>query len=453
MSGNIEQCGIIAKGQLKIFEKTTGMELVKSNLVVKESSHLIALGLGGDLYSTNVKVASWGDDFVETPSQTGYNWVQLESDFSEHLTDKNHTKKSLFTSGHSYPAHKSIRFSFEFNKNTASELVGKNLLEWGLYFNDILFSRVALETNFIFEDWMNIVGYWTLIFTTCSGGYSNFILNQYELNSLWGFDYFESGDTVIDYTGTNDLTTKLSTPKLVTDLIGVGGITDDDRKHIDSIPPYYTDGGVHNVTYIAGSDQNSKLLLNTGKFTIWQWFKINDVSTITTDEEWVMLSKWMTSKSVASDNSYRLYFTYSDDGSTISGTDYRLAFDINDDGTERTLYSDGLNFNDGDTISNLGNWNLVVVTFDYSLITENLIMYLNDEEVGSITLSNRGITPTNSTSLFIGAQQTNNLDETVYDSDKVFNGFIDETAISGDKLSRDAISLLYDFGEGDFYNP
>ena len=104
MSNNLDYCKLRALGQLKLFDKTTGEELAKSNLVVKDSSHIAVLALGGDLYDTEIKVASWNDNFEETPSQTGYNWSQLEALSGTHQIDDNHTTKVISTGGHSYPS-------------------------------------------------------------------------------------------------------------------------------------------------------------------------------------------------------------------------------------------------------------------------------------------------------------------------------------------------------------
>lgn len=442
MSNRVDYCKLKALGQLKLFDKSTGKELAKSNLVVKDSSHIAILGLGGDIYNTEIKVASWGDNFSETPSKTGYNWTQLEALSGSHQIDDNHTIKVISTGGHSYPSHKAIRFSFEFNKSSAPELIGKNLMEWGLFFNGILFSRVSLETDYVFEDWMNTVGYWTIIFTTCSGGYSNFILNQYELNSLWGFNYIED-NKIIDYVGTNDLTCDLSIPVLTSSLIGFDSVTDEDIKNNNSLPTYYQSGSDYNVAYITSNNQQ-RVLLSEGKFTIWQWFKVKDISTMSSGDEWVMLSKWMSVPSNTDDQSFRIYLSY-------DGSDYKINFDINDGGLINTISSYSLNFDSSDTLSYALDWNLVVITFNYG--TSELIMYLNDDEMSSETLSNFGINPSNNTALYIGSQQYDIADETVYDNTKIFEGFIDETVISYDIFSRSAISLLWNNGIGDFYTP
>lgn len=450
MSNLTEQSNFFSKGYLRLFEKNTGQELAKKNLVVKDSAHISVLGLGGDITETSIKVASWGDLYPETPSQTGYNWTKFESLEGYHAISGNHTHKTFNVSGHSYPAHKSIKFSFEFDRNTASEFFGKNLLEWGLYFNDVMFSRVALETDFYFQSWMTIVGEWTIIFSTCAGGYSNYLINQYSFDALWGFDVVEDDTELIeDYGGTNHLTGVLSPPILTSNILGDAGVDTSDIQHINSIPVYYSVGGDYNVAYVKDDDQDGALNLRDGKFTIWQWFKIIDGSYLNPGDRWVLFSKWAEDGNVG-DQSYRLYLRREDESSTISDLFY-LVFEINDGGTIRTIMSDPLEFDYGSSISLAELWCLVVLQLDPS--TQTLYMYLNDVLLNSIVLTNQGQTPINDTTFFIGTQQKLKADTDSYNEDMIPWGFVDETAISKDTLSRPAISLLWSDGIGDFYTP
>jgi hypothetical protein len=451
MSKFHEPCQCFAKGQLRFFDKETGQEITKKNLVVKNSAHISVLGLGGDILNTTVRVASWGDLYPEEPSQTGYNWTKFESLEGYHVISGNHTHKEFNVTGHSYPAHKSIKFTFEFDRNNASDFIGKNLLEWGLFFNDVMFSRVALEDDFVFQSYMTIVGEWTIVFSTCSGGYSNFILNQYELGALWGMDYVDvDTDLVEDYVGENEAIGIMDPPLLVSNLLGVQGIDSTDFKHQNAIPTFYGTDGKHNILYVEEDDQDGALDLQDGKFTIWQWFKIIDGNYLdNNDNQWVLLSKWA-EDGLTSDKSYKLYIQREDPNSTLSDL-FTLNFEINDNGTIKKLESDLLEFDINSTLSLAETWCLVVVVLDLS--TQELIMYLNDVEIGSLTLTGRGITPSNDSTLFIGSSQKNKADTTSYMEDYVPYGFIDETAISHDTLSRSAISLLWANGTGDFYVP
>jgi len=450
MSNLTEQARFFAKGQLRLFEKTTGQELAKKNLVVKDSAHIAVLGLGGDITESSIKIASWGDLYPERPSQTGYNWTKFESLEGYHAISGNHTHKTINVSGHSYPAHKSVKFTFEFDRNTAPEFFGLNLLEWGLFFNDVMFSRVALDIDFYFQSWMTIVGEWTIIFSTCSGGYSNFLLNQYGIDALWGFNNVDADTYLIeDYVGQNHLSGILQPPLLVTNLLGIQGIDTQDFKNQDALPVFYGSEGENNVTYILEDDQDGALDLRDGKFTIWQWFKIIDGSYLTNDEEWVLLSKWA-EDGTDNDKSYRLYIQREEPYSTISDL-FALKFDINDAGVIKTLSSDLFEFDLGPTISLAELWCLVVLTLDLS--TQELTMYLNDVEVGSLTLVGHGVTPINDSTFFIGTQQKYKADANSYNHKVVPWGFIDETGISHDTFSRAAISLLWFDGVGDFYVP
>ena len=450
MSNLTEKAQFFAKGQLRLYDKATGKELTKKNLVVKDSAHIAVVALGGDITENTIKVASWGDLYPETPGQTGYSWTKFESLEGYHAISGNHTHKSFNVSGHSYPAHKSIKFTFEFDRNNASEFYGKNLLEWGLYFNDVMFSRVALDEDFYFQSWMTVVGEWTIIFSTCAGGYSNFLLNQYGIGALWGFNSVDPTTYLLeDYVGKNHLTGILQPPMLVTDLLGVDSIDTQDLKNQDSLPVFNGSAGENNVAYVTDDDQDGALNLRSSKFTIWQWFKIIDGASLGASDEWVFLSKWAEDGLVA-DQSYRLYLKREDPTSTLSDL-FNLVFEINDAGTIRTLTSDALEFDFGSTISLAETWCLVVIQLD--LATQVLTMYLNDVDVGSITLTNNGVTPINDSSFFIGSQQELKADSNSYNKNMVPWGFFDETAITNDQLSRTAISLLWFDGVGDFYVP
>jgi len=445
-----EQCRFFAKGQLRLYEKTTGQELAKKNLVVKDSAHVAVVGLGQDITERTVKVASWGDLYPETPSQTGYNWTKFESLEGYHAISGNHTHKTFNVSGHSYPAHKAIKFTFEFDRNTAPEFYGKNLLEWGLFFNDIMFSRVALDDDFYFQSWMTVVGEWTIIFSTCAGGYSNFLLNQYGIDALWGFNNVEEDTYLLeDYVGKNHLSGVLQPPLLVTNLLGVQDIDTEDFKNQDAIPIFYGTAGEPDIAYIKEDDQDGALDLRDGKFTIWQWFKIIDGAYLDNDDIWVLFSKWAQDGNVT-DQSYRLYIQREDPTSTLSDL-FTIKFEINDAGTIKTMPSDLLEFDYGPTISLAEVWCLIVLTLDLS--TQELTMYLNDVEIGNITLTNHGITPLNDSTFFIGSQQEFKADQDSYNRNMVPYGFVDETGISHDLFSRTAISLLWFDGVGDFYVP
>lgn len=465
MAMGIDQVKTICVGHLELFEKTTGDSVSSSNLVVRDAPHIFAVAMGDDIIRKTIKIASWGDSFVEVPSKTGIKQTQLEALSGVHIDDNNHTVSEIRISGHSYPAYKSIRFSFEFDPSSAPDLVGKNLREWGLCFNDVLFSRVALDYNYIFENWMTISGYWTIIFTTCSGGFSNTLLNQYEISSLWGFDHILD-NKVEDYVGTNNLTSILSTPRLAKNMVGgAEGVTEDDIININSLPVYRDgledistipdDDYDDNVFYITHPNQNDRLHLNSGKFTIWQWFRVSDFSIqqwvdlgqppFQVGSEFVLLSKWMTSvDGEESRKGFRLFLT------PTSIDSCRIIFDINDGGNIVSLSSYDLPFGlESPTHFNI--WNLCVITFDNK--TNELKMFLNDEEISNTTLLNNGVVPLNQTTFFIGSQQLEHSDPIGYDKSRSFRGIIGEVGVSNDVLSRGAISLLYNNGIGDFYTP
>jgi len=441
---HVEKCQVFAKGRLRLFDKNSGQELGKCNLVVKNSSHVALLGLGGDITQTEVRMSSWGDNFVETPAQTGYNWTKFESLESDHAIDGNHTQASINITGHSYPASRAIKFTFEFDRNSLSDMLGKNILEWGLFFNGVMFSRVALETDFVFQSWMTIVGEWTIVFSNCAGGYSNFYLNQYESSSIWGMNSLIAGE-IEDYAGRNDLTAKnVGGYTLTRDVIGDADVDATSLWPDNSLPTFYN----QNVGYIYEADQDGGLDLRDGQFTIWQWFKIIDSDAILPFwNYWTLFSKW-TRISGGDDSacSYRMRINK-------VGVETYLVFEINDGGNLVTLTSTNpVDFDNESTATLAGTWCLIVLRLDY--VTKNLQMFLNDTVIGSVTLPNRGVTPFNSTTFYVGNQHyRKNSGPASYEEGPSPFGFIAETGISKDIFSDDAISSLWNNGEGDFYIP
>lgn len=439
----VEGSQIFARGRLRLYEKTTGQEICNKNLVVKNATHIQCLGLGQDITQREVRMASWGDNFAETPSATGYNWTRFESLEPEHAVDGNHTQASINVTGHSYPASRAIKFSFEFDRNSLSSMLGKNIMEWGLFFNSVMFSRVALETDFVFQGWMTIVGEWTIILSNCAGGYENFYLNQYELTSLWGMDTTQSDGTIEDYGGTNDLTGVYSGGAFLSrDVLGDPGV-DRSALHPDnSLPAIYT----NNTLYITEADQDGGLDLRSGQFTIWQWFKLTDSDLIDPTLNYAtLLSKWASVGNIG-DRSYRL--------SVIkSGGNTYLQFEINDAGTIKTLTSTNpIDFDPATTIGYEDVWSFVVVRLNYQ--TQKLEMFFNNEVVGEMTLTGRGITPYNDTTFYIGNEHWKIASGALsYRDNPRPHAFIAETGISKDVLSNDAISLLWNNGIGSFYIP
>jgi hypothetical protein len=128
---------------------------------------------------------------------------------------------------------------------------------------------------------------------------------------------------------------------------------------------------------------------------------------------------------------------------------FNLVFEINDNGTIETLTSDPLEFDPADSLSLADVWCFVVIVLEP--ITQTLTMYLNNTEIGSITLNNRGITPLNDSTFFIGTEQHLKADTTSYIENKIPIGFIDETGISSDNVNTATIAGMWNNGIGDFY--
>jgi len=442
MSRIVENCEVFAKGRLRLYEKTTGQEVGHKNLVVKNSSHIAVLGLGGDINQTEVRMSSWGDNFVETPAQTGYNWTKFESLESSHAIDGNHTQAAINVTGHSYPASRSIKFTFEFDRNNLSTMLGKNILEWGLFFNSVMFSRVALETDFVFQSWMTIVGEWTIIFGNCAGGYSDFYLNQYEIAALWGMNSIVD-EKIEDYAGKNDLSNRRSTGVLLSrDAIGDAHV-DQTALHPDnSLPTLYN----KNIGFIHERDQDGNLDLREGQFTIWQWFNIIDSDAIDPSlNYWTLLSKWA-AVGGTSDRSYRLKLE------KISWQTY-LVFQINDNGSIIDLTSNVAIDVDRESTAGLAeSWNLVVLRLSYD--TKNVEMFFNNSKVGEVNLPNRGLTPINDTTFYVGNEHYKIASgrDSYREQPKPF-GFIAETGISKEVFSDSALTSIWNNGLGDFYIP
>jgi hypothetical protein len=128
-----------------------------------------------------------------------------------------------------------------------------------------------------------------------------------------------------------------------------------------------------------------------------------------------------------------------------------LKFDINDGGTLVTLTSAAISVDPLSTINLFNVWCLAVVTLN--LDDQKLTLYLNDQEVASATLTNNGETPMNDTSFGIAVQQNISGQPLSIDDTTVFKGFVDETAISPETFNRICVTLLWNQGYGDFYNP
>lgn len=441
MSNTVENCQMFTKGHLRLYEESTGMEICNKNLVVKNSSHIAALGLGQDIVQSEVRMASWGDTFVEEPSKTGYNWTRFESLEASHATDNNHTQASINVTGHSYPASRAIKFSFQFDINNLDSMLGKNILEWGLFFNGVMFSRVALETDFVFQSWMTVVGEWTIIFSNCAGGYPNFYLNQYDISSLWGMNDLDDSGAIVDYAGKNNLTGKNSSGVLLSrDFLGQPDVDRDTLHPDNSLATLYED----NTAFIYENDQDGGLDLQSGQFTMWQWFRIIDSDEMDPVLNYFTLfSKWV-SDGTDADRSYRLRLV-------DTAGDVYLVFEINDGGSIETLTSDDpIDFASDTTIGLEDSWCLVVLRLDYA--TNTLEMIFNDEIIGSIVLTNNGVTPTNNTTFYVGNEQYEaSGGESSYRDEPRPHGFIAETGISKDLFSDSALSMLWNNGVGGFY--
>jgi hypothetical protein len=271
-------------------------------------------------------------------------------------------------------------------------------------------------------------------------------LNQYEFSSLWGFDTLQANGTVEDYGGMNDLTG-------VTDITLSRDVLNDpdvDRTCLlpdNSLASLYS----NNSCYITEADQDGGLDLRSGQFTIWQWFRIIDSDLMDpTLNYFTLLSKWVSTGST-SDKSYRLSIVHiGTEEDTING-DF-LRFEINDGGTIKTLTSSTpLDFDPSTTIGLEDIWSLVVVRLNY--IDQKLEMFLNNELVGSITLTDHGQTPLNDSTFYIGNEQWTTTSATSYRDGPRPYGFIAETAISKDVLSDDALTFLWNNGNGSFYIP
>ena len=276
----------IAKGFLTLRDTETNEVLLqRKNMVVKNAAHVACLALGGDINTRTIRVASW-----ETQPQPSYYVINnLEA-----ITDNqpnSHVIKSYTSISHTYPAHRSISFTFRIDIENSPEFEGKNLKEWGLYFNGILFSRIVLQEDFIFEEWMNVTGEWTIVVEPHSSGYTDFILNQYKMISLWTMNDYEvsPGDItyIPDAVGTNDLITNLQPPKLIRDIVGMFDITDSDRLHNEALPTFVEESGEFNILYLTpenqiGLDINDVCSeTSTDKylgpnFSMWSWFKLKE---------------------------------------------------------------------------------------------------------------------------------------------------------------------------------
>ncbi len=435
-----ENCQLVATGQLRLYEKNTGQEICKNNLVVKNSTHIAVIGLGQDIVQREVRMVSWGDNFVETPSKTGYNWTKFEALEGDHSIDGNHTHGAINVAGHSYPSSRAIKFSFEFDRNNMSEMLGTNILEWGLFFNGVMFSRVALETDFVFQSWMTIVGEWTIILSNCAGGFGNFYLNQYDIASIWSMQELLTDGNLEDFGGTNHLspTTPAQGILLARDMIGTPDVNDTALWPENSLTTLYPGNSVR----VLESDNDGALDLRDGQFTLWQWFNIVDSDKM--DSHFTLFSKWANIGTVG-DRSYRLRLH------RVLGIDY-LSFDLNDNGSIITLTSSALDLDADSTIGIENAWNLCALRLDYT--TQTLEMILNGNVVASTVLTSHGVTPLNNTTFYIGNEH--------YDvsagSTSVVNapqpyGFLAETGISKEIFSDQALDLLWNQGNGSFYIP
>jgi len=383
------------KGILHIYEEKTGEVLVHKNMVVENASHIACLALGGDLTSTKVKIASWDS----TPIQSYYNMTDMQAILTD--TPNKHIVKTYSVNSHSYPAHRSIKFTFRVDAVNSPEFVGKDLREFGLYFNEIMFSRIALEENFIFEDWMTIVGEWTMVFESNNAGYQDFLLNQYKINALWtmnDIDFSELGTPyVTDMIKANDLLTPLNKPMFVSDLWAESGydLTTDDRIHNDCLVPYYYDGTDYNILYIESGNLEGLNVKNTWSndlttlhlgpgFTMWSWFKFKDLFDYTstnpsdviieTGEEWIIFSKWKDNDDL-NNCAYKMYIEGIDESlGTVA-----LSFKINDNGTIIKL-SSNLDITGITDITDV--WSLATVVFNTADKKLNTIFYGLIDEVG-----------------------------------------------------------------------
>jgi hypothetical protein len=257
---------------------------------------------------------------------------------------------------------------------------------------------------------------------------------------------------VEDYAGKNNLTGLLSPAKLISNLVGIdANVVQGDFLHRDSLCSFYEDGGTPNILRIFNDDIYNKSLNLKDRFTLWQWFKFKDIDTapfiLDRGDKWILFSKWVSDETLAQ-CSYRLYLERS---SLLDSIDeVKLKFDINDNGTLVTLESSALDVDALNTINMFNQWCLAAVVLNYS--DQKLSLYLNNVEVAYTTLTNYGETPDNETSFIIGGQQLTNLVDDSVDVDSVFKGFIDETGISPETFNSSSLSLLWNNGNGDFYN-
>jgi hypothetical protein len=460
---------LVAKGILTLWDENTGKELlIHKNMVVKNAAHISCIALGGDIISRKIKVATWDTD----PKPSYYVMNEMEA-VTDNLQET-HIIKNFNSLSHTYPATRSIKFTFRIDRENSADLIGENLREWGLYFNDIMFSRIALNQDFIFEEWMNIVGEWTIVIEPHAAGYTDFILNQYRMISLWSMNDAEISSGGVHYmpdmVGNNDLISVLEPPLLTRDVFGEFGIVPEDRIHNDALVTAAHIGDQDNILYIDGQYQNGLDIMNVGNpdpnadhlgpgFTMWCWFKFKEIfDTASTDPyellipdngQWVIFSKWLSTDEVDK-CSYKLFMDKSFGVSTSNAIDDRvsLKFKINDSGVNRTLSAP---IEIHDTINLINQWNLVLIRFDS--FEKKLQMYLNGELVDELDLSANIKTPetdgiVNKTKFVIGSQD-HNVD--TYDKDTVFQGLIDEVAIVPEVLNIYSIELLWNNGYGNFY--
>ena len=327
----------IANGILSIREKNTNKEIIQRNMVVKNAMHIAILGLNGSLSRKSIKVASWGDNYEETPPPTTFNMYNIQSLEKDDQSKQNNTVSTLDITSYNYPASKAISFNFEMNENTHPELIDKNIQEYGLFFDNMMFSRIVLENEFIFEDWMELYCSWTIIFSDYYGDFSNILLDKYKLGSVWTIkdkkEHILEGsleviNVIDDKIGKNDLSGTLLDPVLTNEILYNGTIDESDLINGNSILIPYMEEDTKNLLKIHHEDQSGLDLKNT--FTISQWFKLKDIlnpdsyanpENSLPDEfnENVLLSKWV--KGEENENSsYRIYISKEEINSSSSSS-------------------------------------------------------------------------------------------------------------------------------------
>ena len=439
------------KGHLTIRVKNTDRLIDIDNLVVKNSSHICALALSQKITSNYIKMCSW-DHPEELVPPSNLDMTDLAALLAPHSEHIHHKTLITHIENYSFKTLRLISFKFSVDMRRRAVqrtgIIGKNVREFGLYFNDILFARVALDQDFIIEDWMEIEGEWSIIITGCYGGFSSYILNQYDMISVWGFNRLISSlstneKLLEDYIGNNHLNSLINPPMLLNklkdyiincdtrvdlpyDLTRVCAI---DR---DAIPIMYQENEIYNLPFLRNNEQKDLEL--SPDFTLYTWFYFSDFEDL--NEQSILLSKWNEQDIIK--RSWRLYIEKEEDtGPELFSVNFEIVVD-------NSLLELKIPMKQITQES----WHLINVK-SYKQNDENIFaIFLDGVRLGEVKTTSDNFN-TSDSSFFIGAQQLGASNSP--DTDTVFRGLIDEAGYSKYAFSDTAIIAQWSNGEGDFY--